>query len=657
MKKTARASNGNNSPLERIPYFPQLLLMAAGFLVYLNSFGAPFIFDDIHMIVKNPDIKSWAAISDMFDRARFVYYGTFALNYALGGLHVFGYHLVNVIIHILSALILYGIVKQTLTLPIFEDRFQHESRELSFAISLLWLIHPLQTASVTYISQRAESLMGLFYLFVLYCSTRGFQSKRPLGWYAASILSAILGMATKQAIVSVPAVVFLYDCVFISKSFHQVLKRRFFFYTMLTLAVSVTPVGFFGSYGTSGSAGFSYKAMTWAEYAMTQPAVILHYIKLVFWPSPLCLDYVWPIVTNFREVIVPGSILLLLIGSVLWLLLYHPRAGFLGASFFIMLGPTSSIVPIADAAFEHRMYLPLASIVAGAVLGIDELFHRLSQRSAQGKFDEGTILLIRKGFFLFVVLALSCLTLFRNYDYRSDLSIWEDTVKKRPENPRAHNNLGYALFARGDFDGARQHFEEAVKLFPMADAYLNLGFLSAQTGDAEKAVAFYGQALKINPQMHDANFNLGNLFLREGGKDEAKRYYEKELKINPNHFNSHNNLGNLLLADGQIEEAVDHYNKAIRLSPDYLPARNNLGIALTRLGRKEEAIREYREALERFPNSPDLHNSLGAALLEQGRTAEAVEHFRSAVKLRPDFADAASNLRSVEGPEKKSSSG
>ena len=301
---------------------------------------------------------------------------SFAVNYAISGLNVWSYHAANLAIHVLAALLLFGILRRTFLLPRWAEFLSAAFAEpalrlgcLALAIALLWAIHPLQTESVTYIVQRAESLVGLFYLLTLYCFIRGATSGRGRSWYAAAVLACLLGMASKEVMVSAPLMVLLYDRAFLAGSFREAWRRRYGVYlalasTWLLLGWLVIVAG-----NRGGSAGFGAGVGSWA-YLCTQFGAIVHYLKLSVWPHPLLLDY-GPDTVPMTLEILPDAILVVLLGLATLVALWRwPKIGFLGAWFFAILAPTSSIVPVAtQVVAEHRMYLPLAAVVTAVTLG------------------------------------------------------------------------------------------------------------------------------------------------------------------------------------------------------------------------------------------------------------------------------------------------
>jgi hypothetical protein len=316
-----------------------LLIIGAGGLVYLNSFSVPLIFDDHAAIRDNPAIRQlWPLHKTVWSPPQTTAAGrpvlslSLALNYAISGLEVWSYHAFNLAVHIAAALALFGIVWRTLERGPLGERFGKRAPRIALAVALIWVVHPLQTASVTYIIHRAESLMGLFYLLTLYCAIRGFQSARAKNWYAMAIISCALGMGTKEVMVSAPVIVLLYDRTFVSGAFGEALRKRAGLYaglaaTWLLLAALVAQ-------GVrTESVGFGHD-VTALQYAMTQSKVILHYLRLAVWPHPLVLDYYWPVAKTFGEVMLPLAAVVGLLTATAWALGASSGSGFWARGFF-----------------------------------------------------------------------------------------------------------------------------------------------------------------------------------------------------------------------------------------------------------------------------------------------------------------------------------
>ncbi len=355
----------------KLRQFIPVLVIAAGILAYHNSFQGPFIFDDVASIVENPTIRHlwpvWQAVTaykrGFTAEGRPVFDVSLAINYAIDGLRVWGYHAVNLAIHIAAGLVVLGITRRTLLRSPLRQRFGAEALPLALVIAVIWVVHPLQTESVTYVVQRAESMMGLFYLLTLYCTIRGAESDSPNMWYVLSVASCLLGMASKEVMVSAPLIVLLYDRTFLTGSFTEAWRRRWRLYlglagTWILLGYLVVTTG-----NRAGSAGMG-TGMAWTAYALTQFQAVAHYLRLSVWPHPLVFDYGTVLANGVGEVLPSALIVTALLIGTLVAVRRWPSVGFLGVWFFAILAPTSSVLPVTTQTIaEHRMYLPLAAVV------------------------------------------------------------------------------------------------------------------------------------------------------------------------------------------------------------------------------------------------------------------------------------------------------
>ena len=627
--------------------FIPLLVVAAGLLAYHNSFTGPFIYDDEPSILTNPTIRHlwpiWRPLSPPHEggitvEGRPLVNFSLAMNYALGRTAVWGYHATNLAIHLLAGLTLLGIVRRTLRQPSLRERFGAGSDGLALAIAIVWTVHPLLTESVTYIVQRAESLMGLCYLLTLYCFIRGAESPpmgngsrelRPRLWYGLSVAACALGMTSKEVMITAPVMVMLYDRTFLSGSLREAWRRRWPLY--LGLAATWILLGAVLTYGQLPATEMNARRLgiNWWQYFLTEPGVILHYLRLSVWPRPLCFDYLgWPVPKTWRGILPPFLVMAVLVGATIWGTKSNSAWGFVGAWFFLILTPTSSVVPLDSPAYEHRMYLPLAAVVVLVVLGIHALIGRRS-------------LVV----FAAVSIGLGFLTWRRNQDYRSEFAIWQDTVAKRPGNPRAYTNLGLALVHAGRVQEAIDFYRQALRLKPdSTEARYNLEVALARTSTPQEAIGHYEEALRLKPDSADACDNLGLALAQAGRAQEAIGYFVQATQFSPDDADAHNNLAVALIQLGKTEEAIDHWEQALRVRPDDAEMHGNVANALLALGKLPQAINHWQQALALNPDFVQAHNSLGLALERVGRIPEAIGHFEQAIRLQPDFAEAQNNL-------------
>ena len=622
-------------------WFVVAVLIGAVVAAYWNSLGAPFLFDDTGAVLDNPTIRhlgSWAVLSPPSDGStttgRPVVNISFAVNHAVSGERVWSYHALNVAIHALAALALLGIVRRTLSGALLGRRFGAAAPSLAFLVALLWALHPLQTESVVCIAQRTESLCGFFYLLTLYGFIRGAEavaapSRR--GWFAFSVMSCLAGMGTKEVMVTAPVIVWLYDRTFAAGSFSAGLRQHRGYY--LALAVTWLLLGWLvlrEGGGRGVSAGFGL-GISWWNYLLQQSEAVLLYLKLSFWPNPLVLDYGTPVVQSVADVWWQGICVVALLAGTVWALVRQPVLGFAGAWFFVILAPSSSVVPLVTQTMaEHRMYLPLAGVVGLVVLAAYE----------RGGWRTTALLAT-------VAVVFGFLTASRNHDYRDGVVIWNDTVAKYPANARAHNNLAWALQQQGNAEEANRHFARAVELQPgYVSARYNWGVALLDQGRAVDAIAQFEAAVRLAPGHADACLNLGNALMQVQRAAEAVPQYEAALRLRPG-ADVHYDLGVALIELGRPAEAVMHLRAALQLNPDLPDAYYQLARVAEQGGQLAEAERQYQKTLGLAPDHLAAHRNLGLLFARRDWLTPAAEHFRAVIRLAPADADAHANLGNV----------
>ena len=613
------------------------MIAAGGALAYHNSFGVPFVLDDALAIVANPSLRTlWTAWSPPDDltglpiSGRPVVNFSLGLNYAVSGTDVWSFHLVNLLIHVACGVVLFGVMRRTLLQPALAPRFGRHAFELALATAVLWTVHPLQTESVTYISQRAESLLGLLYLLTLWCFIRAIEPGAAPKWSRWAVVTCLLGMATKEVMVSAPLFAALYDRTFVAGSWREVWARRRNLLlalagTWLVLAVFVVRSG--GARGASAGFGLG---VPWWSYLLKQCEAIVLYLKLSFWPHPLVLDYGTGVVHSLAAVWWQAIIVLALLVITIRGLVGNTRCGLLGAWFFMILAPSSSVVPLVGQTMaEHRMYLSLAAVIAGGVAALYALrcspFLRLTLAFA-------------------LTVPLGWLTACRNRDYATAISIGEDTVAKCPDNARAMALLADYYHRAGQLEKARQWLERSLSIQPGVRPVLNnLGDVWQELGEPGKAVVCFQQVLARNPRDAAAHNNLGNALVLSGQVDQGLGELEEALRLAPDSAEMRLNLANALAQGGRMPEAAEKFAALLQARPDQAEAQANYSRVLEALGRRPEAIAHLEAAVRLQPENADLHDQLGAALGRAGRVPEALAQFLEALRLNPAHASARQN--------------
>jgi Tfp pilus assembly protein PilF len=504
-------------------------------------------------------------------------WATFSVNYVLDGFNPVGYHAVNLAIHILAALVLLGLVRRTLLSGRFGGRYDRSAALLAGSVAILWVVHPLGTQAVTYVIQRRESLMGLFYLLTVYLAVRGFNSPRRGRFLLAAIAACCLGMRCKPVMVTAPFMVLLYDWIFVERTIVAVFRKRWWFYGALGLSWLLlwpnTP-----RLASSGMGMAQMNVSMW-DYAMTQFGVILRYLSLTFWPVGQCMEYQWPIARNASQIAAPAAVVCCLAGLTGWAVARRRSWGYLGAWFFVILAPTSSFIVIAIPIFEHRMYLSLAAVIAVVVIGGFLVGAKICDRLSISRVPAGGAGLVIVGV---VAAMLAAATINRNTRYYSAQWMWADVLESYPDSERANYNYASALDQAGHVDLAVRHYRRTVELSPgFAKAHNNLGLLLAGKGRRAEAIKHYRLATEIEPEMVSAHYNLGLTLSAGGSSDLAESSYRKALSIQSDYPQAHNSLGALLYRKGQYARADAEYRLALKSDPVFTEAMSNLAWLLS----------------------------------------------------------------------------
>jgi tetratricopeptide (TPR) repeat protein len=646
MKTSASRRDPVASPTgwnRQAPWLGAAAIALATLAVYANTLSHPLVFDDVASILENPSIRDLGRITAVLSPpatdgmtvgGRPVLNLSLALNYAVSGTEVWSYHALNVVIHLLAGLTLFGIVRRTLArfVPAGIGQDQPAATAVALAVAALWTLHPLQTESVTYVIQRAESLMGLFYLQTLYAFIRSTEEPTAWKWPAWCIGACLLGMATKEVMVSAPFIVLLYDRTFVAGTFREAWRQRRRLYvglagTWILLGLLVASTG--GNRG--GSIGLGIP-IGWWEHALTQFRAVARYLWLSFWPHPLVFDYGPERITGAMDVI-PYALPVGLLAWITWRGFRKRTAlGFAGVWFFAVLAPTSLLPAQTQMTVEHRMYLPLALVLAAAVIAACRIGRR-------------RILLASLG----VGAVFAGLTVARNRDYRSELTLWEVTARQRPDNPVALGSYGAALFKANRLPEALAVCEQAVQLNPgYWDLWNNLGLVLEKMDRLPEAVTAYVKSLQIGPDRLQVRQNLARTLLSAGRPDEAAAQFQEALKLQPESATAHAGLGTALMMLGRAPEAVEQLAAALRARPDDADAKYNLANALVLSGRPADAVAHYEALLRSNPGPADavrVHTQLGRTFALLGDMARATGQFREALRIDPNYRPAWEALR------------
>lgn len=530
-------------------------LIAASFLsiaVYACAWNAPFVFDDHRGIVENTSLRTLWPTAGMFGSApdttpsgRPLVELSLALNYALSGLNPWSYHLLNLCIHLACGWVLYELFAR---LPGAGDR--ETGRGAAAAAAALWLLHPLQTAAVTYTVQRAEALMALCYAGTLLCALRAIRAPgRSGGWTTAAATLCAAGMLAKTTMVTAPVAVAVMDWVATGAGWREIARRRWRLYAALAGSWALA-AALLAAFPRTASVGFGMGVSPW-DYLLLQTQAVAGYLRLWAWPVGQSIDY-WGRVPGLREAWPAAAALTALLAVAVAAVARRQWWGFALTMFFLVLAPTSSVVPIlTEPIAEHRMYLPSAFLLWMAALGTEQALRR------RGLARLGPPLAAA------CALALAGLTLQRNWTYRSEEALWSEATRRDPGNPRAWVNLGLLADRRRQPAEAERDFRKAAELGPhLPEAWRSLGSLLGRTGRLEQARTCLHKALELHPGFAAAWGDLGNVQTLAGERQAAIKSYGRALALEPQDAAANFNLALLLYQTGELAAAQEPARRA-----------------------------------------------------------------------------------------------
>jgi len=654
-----------------------ILIIITGFLVYGGSLHSEFHLDDESTVTANRDIRSIKS-AILSGSPRFITNLTFAINYHFCELDTFGYNLTNLIIHIISGILVFFVIELTLKLPLLKERFGGYALDIGLLAALIFTVHPVQTGAVTYITQRMESQSSMFYLaallfFILSVCRPGHKISLTL----AAVISSFLAMGSKQIATTIPVLILVYDFMLISGGDLNELKKRRLSHILISSTLilpaylTITNLDVYGK-----TSGFGIPYVSPLNYLFTQFSVVLYYIKLIFLPYPLNLDYDWRYAQGLFEFPTFLSFLTLVGVAIMTLKIAkrRPLYAFLIIWYFLILAPSSSIIPLKDAIFEHRVYLASVGIIWLSLLGTVPLLG-----SKTSIFGLMPVRYLHTTLICIVILVFGLLTIQRNMAWETEITLWEDTVNKSPNKSRPHlnlgtaykraglirkaiaeykesfrvdpsygrgqSNLGVAYYEMGRVDEAIKEIKQAMEKSPgLPEIHYNLGIIYREQKDLYEAIQSYKRAIELDPEYEDAYFNLGEIYIETERIDEAISLYEKLVSMKPYLASAHANLGGLYSQKGDFAKAEKELKKAVRLKPDEFIPHYNLAATYESLGRVKEAINEYRIARDLKPDFPEARNGLANLYKQLGLFDEAIEEYQILTSINPQDRQNRANL-------------
>lgn len=604
-----------------------------------------FLFDDFEYIVDNPIISDLSALLRMSD-PRQIGYLTFGLNHAMGGEDPFGYHLFNVLVHIANGVLVYGLAAALIFILSGRRELSSDYRMAAFFSALLFLVHPVQTQAVSYVTQRFTSLTTFFYLLAVwsYLIARlrfedGATDGRVYAFYGVSLLSTALAMRTKEIAFTIPVVLFLFEALLFSQS--RLHNRRYLHLVPFAVFSLLIPLSLLGPEWGLMDRSDGVAEITRAEklgdltnrpalpYLFTQFRVIVVYLRTLIFPVGLRVVYDFPISYSFwsAKVIASFLLLILLAGCAVFLWKKGAASGQEKESivfrlaaigifwFFITLSIESSIIPIKDVIFEHRIYLPSVGFLMSAAVLVLYASDRLLQKAGRnGSYTTAVVVLM--------ALPLAVGTYVRNDVWTEEFKLWDDAVKKEPNKPIGYNNRAMAYAKRGQYKEALSDINKTISFFPateedaakwenadmnpvnMAKTYVARGDIYIALGNIEEAKEDYRRSKMLipAPANPDNRLVLADQYVKRGAYKHALDIYNAILQGDPEHIEALNDRANTYSRLGRFDEAISDFTRITGLAPDFVLAYHNRGVALVQIGKNDRALHDFETACKRgFP--------------------------------------------------------
>ena len=649
MAPTKRATPAQSNPFSLSRFRTALLLIVLlGGASYSNTLHGPFLFDDSQNIVTLEGIHLQSFSADQlaglwrtaWAKGRPTAMISFALNYYFGGLDTFGYHLLNLIIHLSSALAAYLLVKTTLSLPALQERYGKVAGESALLSALLFVAHPVQTQAVSYIVQRMASLVALFFILSLYLYAKA-RIKHNKTLFGGAFFCALLALGSKQNAITLPFFICLYEYYFFQRLKLPAAGKKRLYWLFALLGVSLLAGLVYSDFNPGQLlAGYRHRDFTLGQRLLTQPRVIVFYLSLLLAPLPsrLNLDHHFPISYSLINPASTLPCLLFVLGLAaisIRLARKRPLFSFCLIWFWGNLLLESSFLPL-ELVFEHRLYLPSLGLFLLFSLGLARASQHLSPRLQVP---------VKAGVMLALILPLSIMTYQRNEVWQDEVRLWEDACRKSPQKARTNYNLAHVYADRGRLPEAIHYYKRTLAIDPAyEDVHNNLANIYIRQGKPGQAVKEHLAEIKHNPDNAKAYNNLGNTYLDQGLPEQARRAYQKAIRLAPDFAAAYYGLANYHAQMGAYSQAIENYRKAIRLRADFAEAWCALATIHEKQQDYRKAVQAYRRAISLKPQLFQAHLGLGTLYTKLKDFGRARRLLRRALQLQPQSADAHYNL-------------
>ena len=626
-----------------------IIIFLSGILIYSNTFFCSFHFDDSNYIVNNFYIRNIHNLQSIWKicPCRFLTFLSIAFDYHFHRLDVFAYHLFNITVHVGSAILVWWLTLLTFSTPAMkEEKIARHAKAIALFAGLIFVSNPVQIEAVTYIWQRAASMAAFFYLgsLGLYVKSRLLQDNKStfgLGrfYYIFSLITAVAAMFTKENSITLPLMILLYEFSFFGARKGQNLKYLFPF--LLTLFIIPLTMLFTKSFRFQEIQGVveGPEGISPLHYLLTQFRVMITYIRLVFLPLNLNLDYDYPIYKNIFElpVLISFAFLITILYIAKSLFSKYRLISFSIFWFFLTLLPESSLLPQKDVIFEHRLYLPLVGYSMFLVSGAYTIF---------GKNYFKTMMVV----LTMIVACYSVMTYQRNKVWKDELSLGNDIVQKSPHKARPYYNRGLSLYNQDKLAQAMSDYNKAIEIDPkLAEAYDNRGVVYDKQEKFTQAISDYNRAIEIDPNYARAYYNRGLSFYTQGNLAQAMFDYNKAIEINPNYAEAYDNRGVVYYMQDKYPQALSEYNRAIEIDPKLASAYIDRGVYYDNQGHLPQAISDYNKATEIDPKLAKAYKYRGLIYYKQGNFTKALSEYDKAIEIDPNDAEVYNDRGSFYG--------
>lgn len=635
------------------------LIATLGFIVYSNSLNGKFIWDDIFLVKDNIYIKNWTNLPKIFSSdigtgglVKYSFYRplqmfTYMIDYSFWGLNVKGYHLTNIFLHILTAVCIYWLVSILFKEP-----------NISLLTGLLFVVHPIHTEAVSYISGRADPLVAMFIILSLIFYIK-YLAKKSVGLYIIILLTYLLAILSKELSLMFPILLLFYHYVFkVKLKINYILGIMAVTFSYILLRLTVFNFFLFND-------SFNYNLLQRIPGFFV---ALTNYLVLLFFPFNLHMDYGRILFNILHPKAILGIVLLIIFLFLAFREKNRNKLVFVCIGwFFITLLLQSNIYLLNAYMAEHWLYLPSIG------------FFLILSSSLNYLYQNKKLIIFSLSIIIALLTFFSALTIKQNRYWRAPLIFYERTLRYVPDSEAVLIGLGNVYKEIDRIDDAVTLYKKIIEIDPKnSEAYLNLGNIFSERGDRNKAISLYKksielnsnfvqtynnlaslyrsidkhdeaislykEAIRINPDYSQAYYNLGVTYTIINKNKEAITVLKEAIKVNPNYDEAYNKLALIYKDSGNYVEAIDLYEKAIKISPRNAIIHNNLGNIYKELGRLEKAEVVYKKTIDLKPNYAEVYNNLGIVYRLMDRNEEAIDSFKKSIQIKPDFADAHNNL-------------